>query len=138
LEGQLWLDAGSPDDAEAAFTRSIELVDFHEASILGRAESLRRAGSFEGARLVANRKILHSSPMIHPIRARILVDLGDLKGAGEEIAMASAPNHIETLASRWYLARAQGEATAELEQAWANLLLNSERRLMDLVPLESR
>jgi tetratricopeptide (TPR) repeat protein len=138
LQGQLWLDAGAPDHAESAFARSIRIVDFHEASVLGRAEAFRRGGFVQDAQAVAWRKILHSSPLIHPIRSRILVDLGDLKGARSELSLATSPDHLETVASRWYLARAAGEPTEQLEKAWSDRLLKREQRLMDLIPLESQ
>jgi predicted Zn-dependent protease len=137
LRGQIWLDANAPSFAEKAFAESIALEPFHEGSILGRAEALRRLGRIAEARGAATRPVLRHSLLIQPIRARILMDLGDAQGARAELEESTFHNHLEVLATHWYLAQATGEPTDTLEQAWLEERWMRDLRLIDLIPLES-
>jgi Tfp pilus assembly protein PilF len=137
LRGQLWLDAKGPARAEQAFSAAIAVTPFHEASILGRAEALRRLGLTQDAQAVAGRRILRHSPLIHPIRARILVDLGAFSAAQTELEKSKFPHHLEALATRWYLARARGAPTQELEASWRLARQSRDLTLAHLLPLES-
>jgi tetratricopeptide (TPR) repeat protein len=137
LRGQIWLDANGLERSEKAFVEAITLVPFHEGSILGRAETLRRLGLPQEAQMVAGRKVLKHSPLIHPIRARILVDLGDFSGAQEELEKSNFPHHLEAIASQWYLERAKGQSTKAVEQAWNQARSRRKLKLSHLIPLES-
>jgi tetratricopeptide (TPR) repeat protein len=136
-EGLLWLDAPDPDHAELVLARAVTLDTSIEPIVLWRAEALRRGGFVADARAVAWRRTLRDSPLLHPFRARILLDEGDIEGARAELALAP-PNHPETLATAWYIAHTLGEPTETWMKAWLATPHPPARDLMLLVPLESR
>lgn len=135
-EGLLWLDAGDPDQAERLLAEAVGLDTSIEPIILWRAEALRRAGFVDDAHAVAWRRTLRDSPLLHPFRARVLVDEGDIEGARAELALAP-PNHAETLATAWYIAHITGEPTEVWSDAWLATPHPPDRNLLLLVPLES-
>jgi tetratricopeptide (TPR) repeat protein len=137
LKGKIWLDANAPELAQKAFAASIDLMPSHEGSVLGRAEALRRLGRTAEAQSAATRPILKHSVLIPPIRARILMDLGDVQGAKAKLAESTFPKHLEVVATQWYLAQATGEPTKALEQTWVEARWNRDVRLIDLIPLEA-
>ena len=135
-EGLLWLDTGDPDRAAVAFSDAVQVNTAYEPAVIWRAESLRRAGFTADARQVAWRRTLRDSPLLHPIRARILADLGDLPGARAELAL-SPPGTAETLASHWYLAELDGQDSTTWADAWEQTPHPPGRTLDQLRPLEN-
>ncbi len=74
------------------------------------------------------------------IRARVLVDAGDLAGATEALAAYADELDEELVASRWYLARAGGDEAAMARHAedYARVCGSPTRRLELLIPLDRR
>ena len=136
LEGLLWLAEGDPVQAEASFGRAIKAMSAHDNAVIFRAEAIRRMGFPEDAKEIAFRRTLRNSPFLIPVRARILADLDDLQGAREALESSPSPNEIESLASRWYVARVAGEPTQELQDSWNLLNRSAGARLEALIPLE--
>ena len=82
------------------------------------------------------RRTLRDSPLLHPIRARILADLGDLPGARAELVL-SPPGTAETLASQWYVAELAGQDSTTWADAWEQTPHPPGRTLDQLRPLEN-
>ena len=125
-----------PVQAEASFGRAIKAMSAHDNAVIFRAEAIRRMGFPEDAKEIAFRRTLRNSPFLIPVRARILADLDDLQGAREALESSPSPNEIESLASRWYVARVAGEPTQELQDSWNLLNRSAGARLEALIPLE--
>lgn len=74
------------------------------------------------------------------IRARLWVDAGELAKAAEILAEYPDEQDEEQVASRWYLARAQGDvaAMAELAATYEHLRSSPLRQLEQLIPINRR
>jgi len=135
-EGLLWLDDGDPDRAAIALNDAVWVDTSYEAAVIWRAEALRRSGFTDDARQVAWRRTLRESSLLHPIRARVLADLGDLDGARAELEL-SPPGAPETLASQWYVAERAGQDSTAWATVWEETPHPPGRTLDQLLPLEN-
>ncbi len=140
LEGRRWLDLGWPEQAEAVLMRALRF-DLGDAELAAwHAEATRRTGDPAAAAAALERPAVATqepTALVIAIRARILVDQGRLGEAAQ--VLGEVHDHPELLASRWYLARAEGKATAGWHQRWAHADLGAPRRqLTHLVPTGDR
>ena len=136
LEGRLWLSVGDPVAAEASFGRAVEAMSAQENSVIYRAEALRRMGLPREAKEIVYRRVLRDSPLLAPIRARVLADLGDLPGALEELRPQRETMSREVLASFWYVAHVGGQSTDQWRELWELQNHSGSIGLEALLPLE--
>ena len=137
LEGLLWLDLGDPLQADRFFRRGLR--DARRAPRIGawHAEALRRMGDTDAAEAILDhgRASMGEHWAKNIVKARLFTDLGDLTAARAEVAKApqSAP---ETIATRWYIARAAGDNDERLKQAtlWSESHSPADARLEMLIP----
>jgi hypothetical protein len=79
-------------------------------------------------------------PLKHAILARVEIDLGRPEEALALLDAHPDPDDVEAIASRWYLARAQGDAAgaSSWEARWRLRATVADCPLDSLVPLEPR
>ncbi|MBW1879080.1 MAG: tetratricopeptide repeat protein [Deltaproteobacteria bacterium] len=140
VDGQRWLDLGDPWTAAEVLGHATRGFPHHVRAAAYRAEALRRTGDVLAARDTVDRPAVRRArgSVIQAIRARILVDLGDLEGAESAVGEPLSGDHPEVLASLWYLARARGESAraVELEASWRERVDAADRTLDQLLPAE--
>jgi hypothetical protein len=141
LDGVAWLDAGDPVLAEQAFSRAIALVITQYRFAALRAEAFRRDGDLDSALTILGRPWLvnERTPLVRAIRVRVLTDAGrfaEARAVLDELPGADLP---EILASRYYLARATGDAGAAARFAaeWGARNQAPQRSLAQLEPLRA-
>jgi len=138
LEATRWLDVGEPDLALRALD-PYEMVAPKQVRLHTTiAEAWRRLGEPEIALEAVDSYGVkaHRAPFRSAIRARILVDLGRADEARQ--VRYPDPNDAEVLATRWYVARALGDDTTDLEAKWKARNRAADRSLERLIPIERR
>jgi len=144
VEARLELDLGNPVAAEPLFEGATQRLRAYFPAINMWAESIRRQGDPGYAMYVLDNKGAIQNEALRrehtrAVRARILVDQGQIEAAGREIddALAANPLDVMARASAWYLARARGDEAAMAEHAgvYDTLQASPLRRLERLVPL---
>jgi thioredoxin-like negative regulator of GroEL len=141
IDARRWMDLDHPGEAAEILLDDLRSNLSNLQSACWRAEALRRMGRLADADSALSRpRIRHANgvPMGRSVRARMAVDSGDLDGA--RAIVADLPLDEEGLATRWYVARAEGnsDAMAGLETRWKAWAHAPDRRLEQLVPLHQR
>ena len=141
LRARSWMDLDDPAVALTVLTSTHKVRKGAEARILiGECE--RRLGmpaaTLEDFAKKAMGKLAGSE--VDAVSARALVDTGALAEAAALLESYPPRGDDEIVASRWYLARAQGDAAAEAEYAaqYAQLALSPLRTLDQLIPVAGR
>jgi thioredoxin-like negative regulator of GroEL len=141
LQAQSWLDMDNPRECEAILARLASLRSGNQTRYL-RAEAHRRMGyANEAVEFLADRpqSVLEG---VDPdsIRVRVAVDRGEYAQAHELLAAYEGLPDPEILASRWYLARAEGrtDALPALEAEYRAVRMSPLRELEHLVPVTLR
>ena len=140
LEARLELDLGNAFAAQDLAHQANRLDMNSPAAILLRGEATRLLGDPHTARnlLQRRRQIVDERPRMWPALIRTLVDLRLMDDAQDLLAHALAldPADPETVASAWYVARAQDDADAMAAYAalYEDLQPNPHRSLERLVP----
>lgn len=137
LEAQSWLDVGNPIEVVNSI-RQIKRMQRGRFSTWLRAEAVRRLGDPEDALDLLdtrNAKLAEGSES-DSVRARVLVDLGDLEGAAALLDQYASDIDPEVTASAWYLARARGDRAAMADYARLHRTEESSprRKLRSLIP----
>ncbi len=142
LDGRRWLDLGDPVAALAVFRRAIVGRGGDPEIAAWSHEATRRVGDALSASLSLERVGLRRAGgvFIDGVRARAAIDLGDLDRASAWLDAYGDLDHEELLASRWYLARARGDADAmaALAARWAALNRSPDRSLEQLISIYDR
>lgn len=135
FDARLWLDLGDP---QAALVRVSGLHNRTQLRPL-RAEATRRLGDPTGARQIIDAKVRGQSQgeLADAIRIRVLDDLGELDDAAALVEEWADADDSDLVASRWYHARATGDAAAQADAAAAYAVVQESalRTLDALVPL---
>lgn len=141
LRALTWLDMDDPQTALAELERN-RTIQKNEAELTELSEALRRVGDPDEAlhRLDRREMTAEDGVAVASVRARTLVDLGDLAGADEALASWDGAMDADVLSARWYLARARGDAAgmATYAAAYAEVQESPLRALDHLVPLNLR
>lgn len=118
LEAQAWMDVGDPESARATMLSYPKLRRGSEARLI-LSEATRRSGYPSEARQVLDNKLVVRliGADADSIRARTLIDEGDLPGATELLADYADETSQEVVAARWYLAKARGDTAAMAVEA---------------------
>ncbi len=141
LRAYSWLDLDDPAQALREITRVFKLDRGLEARLL-LSETNRRLGYTDTADLEYERpyrtKLVGFEADV--LRVRVRVDQGRLDEASELLAPHVDAIDEDVVASRWYLARALGDAAglARAEADWAGVRLSPLRELGQLVPVDRR
>lgn len=141
IEARLWLDLDDPMMAAEVLTRAVALHPGYPRTSILRAECVRRLGEASESLLMLRRKAVaaEARPLRAAFLARAHVDLGEFDDAEKLLDMHPNPLDVDYLASRWYLARARGDARAdEWEQQWRERVADPRRNLTSLVPVQER
>jgi hypothetical protein len=111
LQCRRWLELGDPFEAERVAKMSITGVVGQTRLAACRVEALRRAGDDPEAWFVLTRpwNLSASSIVLDAIRARVLVDRGELDEASALLDGVGEALDPDVVGSRWYLARAKGD-----------------------------
>ena len=141
LEARRWMDVDHPAEAAGVLLASLRRHMSHLQSAIWRAEALRRAGQLADADSALSRPIIRQAnevPLGRSVRARMAVDAGELEVAAEIVSALPLDEH--GVATRWYLARAQGdeEAMQWLASRWSEMSGARDRSLEQLVPIHAR
>jgi predicted Zn-dependent protease len=133
------MDVGEPAEAAEHVKELISADVSSQAYATLRAETLRRAGQPIDALAPFGRPTIRLRPdtvEMAAVRARVLVDLGDLDEARAVLSGAPAA-HPEVVASWWYLSRARGddEAAQRHLARWKAHPLVGHRPLEMLIPV---
>lgn len=141
LLAQSWLDMDDPVAALAVLDSRRRLKRSYQENWL-RAEAMRRQGDPAAALHWVDASRLHpfQGSSVDAVRVRALVDLDKLAEASKLAAELTDLADPETVASRWYLARARGDA-ADMETSareYAASQPNPLRKLENLVPWNRR
>lgn len=140
VDGLRWLDL---DDPRAALDQLVWTTRRQPDNLRGAAmsaEAHRRLGELIEAQVLLEQpqlEFIEPSPLLHHVRARILVDAGDLAAAAAEYALAGPALPDEHHATGWYLARASGDTAAmdEHAAAWRRIVRAKGRKLEQLIPI---
>lgn len=139
LDGLRWLDLGDPFMAGPTIVEGLKLSLGHVRTIAWRAEAVRRQGYPVEAMLALTRPWVEESPnpISEAVRVRVLVDLGQLDEATQVAASLADPTSRDAIASRWYLARALGDAEGarRARDLWDRASISPIRSLEQLIPL---
>lgn len=141
LAAQSWLDIDDPYQA-LEILRSLKLKQrgVHIRDL--RAEALRRLGDPDGAWAVVDGKMARhtSGADVDAVRARILVDQGDIAGARERLREYDESDDPDVLASFWYLAQATGDqaGAARYARQYRMVQVSPLRTLGQLIELAER
>lgn len=113
LQAQAWLDQGNPMLALRTLEGARRLNNGQQVRHI-RAEANRRMGYVDDAAafLEDRAQSVLEGVDSDAVRVRVLVDQGDLAGANTILAEYEGELGAELLASRWYLARAEGRMDA--------------------------
>ncbi len=137
LRARAWLDLGDPVSAYQVL-RQVPIFRGGSIARLLHGETERRLGHPDAAAdlLDMDAEEPFDAADADAVRARVAVDRGDLGGAADWL-LGLDPDDPEVLASRWYLARAQGDAaeTERLARAYQGHRPDGLRALDTLVPL---
>ncbi len=142
LKAYSWLDVDDPVHAQEALKSKFRLERSLEARLL-QSEIQRRLGETDTADGEYERR--YRTKLVgfeaDVMRSRVRVDQGRLEEAEALLAPhADVLDDEDVVASRWYLARAQGDAAtmAEMEAKWPSARLSPLRELGHLVPINRR
>ncbi|MBT3222098.1 MAG: tetratricopeptide repeat protein, partial [Proteobacteria bacterium] len=138
INGRRWMDLNNYKKAIKSFEEGLRKSFTHARLVSWKAEALRRNGEIHNARYMMNRiESSVSSRLKAAIEARILVDLGKIEEARAKIADQSNSLDADVLASRWYIARGEGNlAEAERYAAWWDEAWGGgNRSLSQLIPV---
>ena len=138
INGRRWLDVGDYDKAIQSFENGLRKSFTHVRTVCWKAEALRRNGEAHDAGYMLKRiEPTVASQLKTTIEVRILVDLGRLEEAAKLLASHANPLDAEVLASRWYLARAQGDGERVERYAswWNEAWGGGNRSLEQLIPI---
>lgn len=136
-DARRWMDIGDPTTADHLLLEHMKSSMTNAPMAFWRAEALRRQGLTASAYGVFQRGVFRSSlddPLTSVLRSRVLVDLGELELARDMLEQHPNPHETAVLASMWYLTRAEGGDTTDLERAW-NRSNHADRRLEALIPV---
>lgn len=136
-DARRWMDLGDPARADALLLEHMKSSMTNASMAFWRAEALRRQGLTASAYGVFQRGVFRQSldePLAAVLRSRVLVDLGELDAARALLATHPNPHEASALASMWYLTRAEGGDTTELERSWRSAN-RAERQLESLIPV---
>lgn len=140
LLGRKWMDVGDPWAAGPEIKEGVMFSLSNVRAVSYRAEAVRRQGDPESALEMLDRQwfLDAESPIRDAIKARVLVDLGELDEASGLLEGLGDPDYSEALASRWYLAQARGDVALgdQIARVWRSSVPNAERQLSQLAPPE--
>jgi len=140
LEGRMWMDVGDPWAAGPEIRDGVMYSISNVRAVSYRAEAVRRQGDpWSSLEMLDRQWFLETeSPIRDAIRARVLVDLGQMEEAEALLVQMADPGQSEALASRWYLASHLEDpaGAADLAGIWRWLVPNPQRRLEQLYPAE--
>ncbi len=141
IDARRWLDLDHPAHAASVLLTALRINMSHVQSAIWRAEALRRAGQLADADSALSRPMIRHAnnvPMGRSVRARMAIDAGDLEGARR--ILTGLPSDEEGLATRWYLARAEGEKIEmrDLAARWSEWVRARDRTLKQLIPIHLR
>jgi len=138
LEARRWAELGDYGTATSVFVDAVKLARGDAMVAAWSIECSRRAGSVKRAQAGVDREGVRRArgALIDSVRARILVDEGAVDEAVAVLDALGDSDHPEVLATRWYVARARGDAAEQERWAarWAAVSLSA-RPLEDLIPL---
>lgn len=121
MRARSWLDVGDPVEAYNELRKGGSKLRRGADSRLMMAETTRRLGQLLDASRALNGALQGklTGADSDAVQARIRIDQGDLAGA--ELLLAAYESEVdeEMIASRWYLARAKGDAEGVAEAAAA-------------------
>lgn len=141
LRALTWLDMDDPQSALAELEQN-RTIQKNEAELTELAEALRRLGEPDQAlhRLDRREIAAEDGLAVAAVRARTLVDLGELAGADAALATWEGALDADVLSARWYIARARGdaEAMAAHAAAYRDVQESPLRVLEHLIPLNKR
>lgn len=141
LLAQSWLDMGDPLAALAVVESVRKLNRSYQEQWL-RAEAYRRLGEPETALELIDRhgKRPLQGTAAEAERIRAYVDLGRIADAHEALHAVGDVSDEEIVASRWYVARSQGDTSAQAaaELEYASLRPSPLRKVEYLVPIRAR
>ncbi len=124
MRARSWLDVGDPVQAYAELKQGGSKLKRGADSRVMMAETTRRLGLLADADRALDSKLmgLLTGADADAVKARMLVDRGQLADARTLLADYELELEEEVVASRWYLARAEGDAAAMEQEAAAYAL----------------
>jgi predicted Zn-dependent protease len=139
LRARSWLDVGDPVQAYEELRRGGSKLKRGADSRVLMAETLRRLGLIADAERSLANKLMGSidGADADAVKARMLVDQGRLGEARELLSGYTMEMGEDVVASRWYLARAEGN-TAEMEReaaVFGEVRNSPSRALEQYIPL---
>lgn len=139
MEAQVWLDL---DDPETALSLTTAISMTRMPSRYAFAEAYRRLGQASDAAYVLDNARLRPSVGVNSdaILIRVRSDQGDRAAAAALLADYTDSSEPDILASRWYVARLDGDPAemARWSAAWEEVRDNPLQRLEQLIPIPER